>query len=138
MIVLNNRLKYSPYSHSTQILDHSAIRHLFYHFNTRLVQYYDPHCIVITSEKLSNFISFCSGVEMGYENRDCNGEFQTGFMIPQGTIRRGSRCSTSKAFLRPVRNRKNLHVAMHAHVTKVLRSALRLIVGCQGVVQLGV
>ena len=46
-----------------------------------------------------------AGVEMGYENRDCNGEFQTGFMIPQGTIRRGSRCSTSKAFLRPVRNR---------------------------------
>ena len=57
---------------------------------------------------------------MGYENRDCNGEFQTGFMIPQGTIRRGSRCSTSKAFLRPIRNRKNLHVAMHAHVTKIL------------------
>ena len=24
-----------------------------------------------------------SGVEMGYENRDGNGEFQTGFMIPQ-------------------------------------------------------
>lgn len=32
-----------------------------------------------------------AGVEMGYENRDGNGEFQTGFMIPQGTIRRGSR-----------------------------------------------
>ena len=41
-------------------------------------------------------------------------------MIPQGTIRRGSRCSTSKAFLRPVRNRKNLHVATHSFVTKVL------------------
>ena len=33
-----------------------------------------------------------AGVEMGYQNRDGNGEFQTGFMIPQGTIRRGSRC----------------------------------------------
>ena len=32
-----------------------------------------------------------AGVEMGYEIRDGNGEFQTGFMIPQGTIRRGSR-----------------------------------------------
>ena len=32
-----------------------------------------------------------AGVEMGYENNDGNGEFQTGFMIPQGTIRRGSR-----------------------------------------------
>ncbi|XP_063219270.1 glucose dehydrogenase [FAD, quinone] [Bacillus rossius redtenbacheri] len=61
-----------------------------------------------------------AGEEMGYENRDINGEFQTGFMIPQGTTRRGSRCSTGKAFLRPARLNKNLHVAMHAHVTRVL------------------
>ncbi|EFN84154.1 glucose dehydrogenase [FAD, quinone] isoform X2 [Harpegnathos saltator] len=61
-----------------------------------------------------------AGQEMGYENRDINGEHQTGFMIAQGTVRRGSRCSAAKAFLRPVRLRKNLHVAMHAHVTKVL------------------
>lgn len=61
-----------------------------------------------------------AGTELGYENRDINSEKQTGFMIAQGTIRRGSRCSTAKAFLRPVRLRKNLHVAMNAHVTKVL------------------
>jgi len=61
-----------------------------------------------------------AGQEMGYENRDVNGEFQTGFMIAQGTIRRGSRCSSAKGFLRPARLRKNLHVAMHAHATKVL------------------
>ena len=60
------------------------------------------------------------GVEMGYENRDGNGAFQTGFMIPQGTIRRGSRCSTAKAFLRPVRKRKNLHISMHSHVLQIL------------------
>ena len=61
-----------------------------------------------------------AGVEMGYENRDCNGEFQTGFMIPQATLRRGSRCSTAKAFLRPIRRRPNLHIALHSQVTKVL------------------
>lgn len=61
-----------------------------------------------------------AGGELGYENRDINGDKQQGFMIAQGTIRRGSRCSTAKAFLRPVRLRKNLHVAMNAHVTKVL------------------
>jgi len=55
-----------------------------------------------------------------YENRDINGEFQTGFMIAQGTTRRGSRCSTGKAFLRPARLRKNLHVAMESHVTRLL------------------
>lgn len=60
------------------------------------------------------------GVEMGYANRDINGAHQTGFMIAQGTIRRGSRCSTGKAFLRPARLRKNLNVAMHAQVTRVL------------------
>ena len=56
---------------------------------------------------------------MGYENRDINGEYQTGFMIAQGTTRRGSRCSTGKAFLRPARLRPNLHVAMNSHVLKV-------------------
>jgi choline dehydrogenase-like flavoprotein len=61
-----------------------------------------------------------AGVEMGFENRDLNGEKQTGFMIAQGTIRRGSRCSTAKAFLRPARLRPNLHIAMFSHVTKVL------------------
>nr|NVI72427.1 putative glucose dehydrogenase [Cucujiformia] len=43
-----------------------------------------------------------------------------GFMIAQGTIRRGSRCSTAKAFLRPARLRKNIHVALESHVTKLL------------------
>ncbi|CAG9861255.1 unnamed protein product [Phyllotreta striolata] len=60
-----------------------------------------------------------AGRELGYQIRDCNGEIQTGFMLTQGTIRRGSRCSTAKAFLRPVRNRKNLHVAMYSQVTKI-------------------
>lgn len=61
-----------------------------------------------------------AGTEMGYDYRDINGEEQTGFMLLQATMRRGTRCSTAKAFIRPVRNRRNLHIAMHAHVTKVL------------------
>ncbi|XP_012274565.1 glucose dehydrogenase [FAD, quinone] [Orussus abietinus] len=61
-----------------------------------------------------------AGMELGYENRDINGERQTGFMIAQGTIRRGSRCSTAKAFLRPVRLRRNLHTAMNALATRVV------------------
>ncbi|CAO1442393.1 unnamed protein product [Diamesa serratosioi] len=61
-----------------------------------------------------------AGKELGYEHRDCNGEKQTGFMLTQATIRRGSRCSTSKAFLRPIRLRENLHVAKFAHATKIL------------------
>ncbi|KAI5696540.1 hypothetical protein M8J76_002295 [Diaphorina citri] len=61
-----------------------------------------------------------AGEELGYENRDINGERQTGFMIAQGTIRRGSRCSTSKAFLRPIRLRKNLHIAMETQALRLL------------------
>jgi len=72
-----------------------------------------------------------AGEEMGYVNRDANAEFQTGFMIPQNTIRRGSRCSTSKAFLRPVRKRKNLHIAMHARVLKLLIDPVTKV--CHGV-----
>ncbi|KAL2716003.1 hypothetical protein V1478_013679 [Vespula squamosa] len=64
-----------------------------------------------------------AGQELGYENRDINGESQTGFMIMQGTIRRGSRCSSAKAFLWPVKNRPNLHIAMKAQVLKVLFNA---------------
>ncbi|KAH8411365.1 hypothetical protein KR215_002837 [Drosophila sulfurigaster] len=61
-----------------------------------------------------------AGMEMGYENRDINGAKQTGFMLTQSTIRRGSRCSTGKAFIRPVRLRKNLDVLLHAEATRVL------------------
>lgn len=61
-----------------------------------------------------------AGQEMGYPYRDINGEEQTGFMFLQATMRRGSRCSTSKAFLRPVRNRKNLDITIKAQATKIL------------------
>ncbi|KAL0130223.1 hypothetical protein PUN28_002068 [Cardiocondyla obscurior] len=61
-----------------------------------------------------------AGQEMGYENRDINGFNQTGFMLTQATIRRGSRCSTAKAFLRPVKNRPNLHIAMQAQALRVI------------------
>ncbi|KAL2716007.1 LOW QUALITY PROTEIN: hypothetical protein V1478_013683 [Vespula squamosa] len=61
--------------------------------------------------------------ELGYKNRDINGENQTGFMIIQGTNRRGRLCSSAKAFLWPVKNRPNLHIAMKAQVLKVLFNA---------------
>lgn len=57
---------------------------------------------------------------MGYEIRDTNSEIQTGYGLYQFTMRRGYRCSSSKAFLQPVRLRRNLHVALWSHVTKIL------------------
>ncbi|KAG8194260.1 hypothetical protein JTE90_024588 [Oedothorax gibbosus] len=57
---------------------------------------------------------------MGYTNNDLNGIQQTGAAIPQGTIRRGSRCSTAKAFLSSAGNRPNLDIVINAFVTKIL------------------
>ena len=53
-----------------------------------------------------------AGVELGYPARDCNGARQTGFMVVQGTLRGGARCSTAKAFLRPAGGRENLHISL--------------------------
>ncbi|KAH8394416.1 hypothetical protein KR222_005015 [Zaprionus bogoriensis] len=72
-----------------------------------------------------------AGAEMGYENRDINGAQQSGFMITQSTIRRGSRCSTAKAFIRPVRNRPNLDVVLHAEVTRIIIDKNKRAVGVQ-------
>lgn len=61
-----------------------------------------------------------AGEEMGYDIVDVNGEQQTGFAFFQFTQRRASRCSAAKAFLRPARLRKNLHVALFSHVTRII------------------
>lgn len=42
-----------------------------------------------------------------------------GVMQTQATVQRGRRLSASRAFLRPVAKRSNLHIAVQAHVTKV-------------------
>ncbi|KZS13782.1 Choline dehydrogenase, mitochondrial [Daphnia magna] len=67
---------------------------------------------------LNTFIE--AGVEMGYENNDGNAASQTGFMKAQATVRRGSRCSSSKAFLRPARKRRNLDISKHSLVHKIV------------------
>lgn len=61
-----------------------------------------------------------AGKELGYEILDVNGANQTGFTRSHGTIRNGLRCSTAKAFLRPIMDRKNLHVSLHTTVRKIL------------------
>ncbi|XP_041354295.1 glucose dehydrogenase [FAD, quinone]-like [Gigantopelta aegis] len=59
--------------------------------------------------------------EAGYNETDHNGECQEGFAIGQSTMENGERSSTSKSFLWPARKtRTNLHIAVQAHVTKVI------------------
>lgn len=64
-------------------------------------------------------------------NLKFTGPIQAGFSTPQGTTRDGARCSTSKAFLRPARDRPNLHVLTFSYATRVLFSRKRRAVAVQ-------
>ncbi|KAG8300697.1 hypothetical protein J6590_070725 [Homalodisca vitripennis] len=70
--------------------------------------------------------------ELGYPyNIDVNGKDQTGITKVQGTLRNHRRCSTAKAFLSPIKDRKNLKVAKNRLVTKILID--KIIMTAQGV-----
>ena len=57
-----------------------------------------------------------AAVEMGVpRSDDVNGALQEGVGYFQQTAQNGFRCSSAKAFLKPVRSRSNLEVATHAH-----------------------
>lgn len=70
------------------------------------------------SKSVSAFLE--AAQEAGHEILDYNGRNQLGFSYVHSTTRDGSRCSVEKAFLRPIRNRKNLHISTRSRVTKVL------------------
>ncbi|XP_015785701.1 glucose dehydrogenase [FAD, quinone]-like isoform X1 [Tetranychus urticae] len=72
-----------------------------------------------------------AGHILGYKFVDVNGPSQTGFTIPQGTIRRGARCSTAKAYLLPAKNRPNLHVIAFAYVTRIIFNEIKRAVAVQ-------
>lgn len=76
-----------------------------------------------------------SGEELGYKTlRDINAEEYIGLTVIQGTLDGNRRCTTAKAFLVPAKNRPNLHVIKHAHVTKVLFDDQKQVTGVQFVV----
>uniref|UniRef100_T1H4U5 Glucose-methanol-choline oxidoreductase N-terminal domain-containing protein n=1 Tax=Megaselia scalaris TaxID=36166 RepID=T1H4U5_MEGSC len=61
-----------------------------------------------------------AGSELGYNITDINGEHGIGFSRVQANIRDGRRCSTSKAFIQPVKHRQNLHISLKSWATKIL------------------
>uniref|UniRef100_A0A453Z3N0 Glucose-methanol-choline oxidoreductase N-terminal domain-containing protein n=1 Tax=Anopheles quadriannulatus TaxID=34691 RepID=A0A453Z3N0_ANOQN len=59
--------------------------------------------------------------ELGMKLADeVNGPDQLVFAPLHGSIRDGLRCSTAKAYLRPIGNRKNLHISMNSMVERIL------------------
>ncbi|MEC9415857.1 MAG: choline dehydrogenase [Pseudomonadota bacterium] len=62
-----------------------------------------------------------AGKEAGYPlSADYNGAHQEGFGKMQMTINNGIRCSSSSAYLNPIKNRKNLTIAKRTFVHKIL------------------
>ncbi|CAH0713826.1 unnamed protein product, partial [Brenthis ino] len=61
-----------------------------------------------------------AGLETGGKIVDYNGEKQIGYSIIQFTMKNGTRMSASRAFLHPIKHRKNFHLVKNAIVTKIL------------------
>ncbi|CAG7827285.1 unnamed protein product [Allacma fusca] len=63
---------------------------------------------------------FLAGVhELGFPVQDINGHQQTGFCPSEFFQRNGYRSGTFQAFLKPILNRKNLHISRYSLVTKI-------------------
>lgn len=77
------------------------------------IQFY-PHKPKFADELLN------AASELGYKTSVLKEYSQTGFMIAPMTIEDGMRSTTSRAYLRPVYNRRNLRVLTNAQVTKIL------------------
>ncbi|WP_105171930.1 choline dehydrogenase [Pseudoalteromonas sp. T1lg24] len=61
-----------------------------------------------------------AGKQAGYDHtHDYNGENQEGFGPMHMTVKNGIRCSASRAYLDPIKHRKNLTIVTNALVTKV-------------------
>lgn len=68
-----------------------------------------------------------SAVNSGYRRtEDYNQEDQEGVGYFQLTLDKGQRCSAAKAYLKPARGRKNLHVIVKAQAVKLIFDNLRV------------
>ncbi|XP_046629604.1 glucose dehydrogenase [FAD, quinone]-like [Neodiprion virginianus] len=62
-----------------------------------------------------------ASLEAGFgTSDDLNGDQLTGFNVVQTTTKNGVRQSTGTAYLRPVRDRKNLHISLNSTVAKII------------------
>lgn len=64
---------------------------------------------------------FEAAVQAGFKrNRDYNGPDQEGIVKTQTTIRRGIRMSTAQCYLKPAKNRQNLHIVTEALTRRLI------------------
>ncbi|XP_008547316.1 ecdysone oxidase [Microplitis demolitor] len=80
--------------------------------------YLDVTAVPWTSKLRDKFIQ--AGEELGYESKDCNSKHPIGFCPVAVNLRHGRRLSAAKAYLRPIRQRPNLHISRNSLVTRVI------------------
>lgn len=61
-----------------------------------------------------------AGIELGFKQRDHNSRKLTGFSYLQTNTKTGMRVSSSRAYLHPAKNRRNLFVSKNSLVNRVL------------------
>ncbi|CAG0900718.1 unnamed protein product [Darwinula stevensoni] len=80
---------------------------------------YFPVSHTYVTDVLPAFIK--AGESLGFpHNKDYNGASQRGFSRVQVAANRGKRYSTATGYLRPVRNRRNLHILLNAPVSRIV------------------
>ncbi|KAI5724823.1 hypothetical protein M8J77_007589 [Diaphorina citri] len=88
---------------------------VYHNTNGLLNVEYSPY-----KSKLSD-IFLKSSKELGYTNIDYNNpNTKIGFSIVQSTIKNGRRMTASKAYLKPIIDRTNLHVIKNSRVVKII------------------
>ncbi|CAG0902196.1 unnamed protein product [Darwinula stevensoni] len=93
-------------------------RDAYYHGNGGHRGYF-PVSHAYNSELLPAFIQ--AGRSLGFPyNHDYNGASQNGFSKVQIASEEGIRHSTAKAYLTPVRHRRNLHVVLNTRVSRIV------------------
>ncbi len=65
-----------------------------------------------------SFLEACQELGFNFTGDDCTDAL--GYSSVLANTDRGTRCSASKAFLRPIRTRRNLHVSKQSQVTRLL------------------
>ncbi|KAG6462690.1 hypothetical protein O3G_MSEX013415 [Manduca sexta] len=106
-------LKYFKRSENMKILELSKDKK--YHSNRGEMPLQYPEWRTPLSEAFLK-----AGIETGGKIVDYNGENQIGYSMIQFTMNNGTRVSASRAFLHPIKQRKNFSIAKRAMVTRII------------------
>lgn len=107
-----------PFFKKSQDMRMESLKNSDYHGRggyLSLESFHDPYYSGLSDSILA------AAHELGVrQSEDGNGDRQTGFNNIPGTLDNGARMNVARAFLTPVKHRKNLFVIKQAHVTKIL------------------